>query len=59
MLREKGKDEVEHHHPVVHHEETPTEELINVNLTVPHHIDGKGTMVEDKAGTGEPESLGG
>lgn len=39
--------------------EKPTEEMVNVQATVPHHIDNRGTMVEEQAGTGDPESLGG
>ncbi len=40
-------------------DEKPTEEMVNVRATVPHHIDNRGTMVEEQAGTGDPESLGG
>lgn len=39
--------------------EKPTEEMVNMQQTVPHHIDNRGTIPEDKAGTGDPESLGG
>lgn len=43
--------------PEVH---TPTEEMVCMRMTVPHHIDNSGTSLEEKAGgTGECETLGG
>jgi hypothetical protein len=36
-----------------------TESQVNMNATVPQHGDNKGTHVEDIAGTGEHDSLGG
>lgn len=56
MLREVPEKEP---HPIVHHEEKPTEEMVCVPLTVPHHLDNQGTMPEEQAGTGKPESMGG
>jgi hypothetical protein len=36
-----------------------TESQVNMDATVPQHVDDKGTRVEDIAGTGEHDSLGG
>src|SRR5690348_6431112 len=36
-----------------------TENQVNMDATVPQHVDDKGTRVEDIAGTGEHDSLGG
>jgi hypothetical protein len=36
-----------------------TEENVNMDDTVPQHVDDKGTKVEDIAGTGKHDSLGG
>ena len=36
-----------------------TEEQVNMSDTVPQHSDDRGTKVEDIAGTGEHDSLGG
>ena len=36
-----------------------TEDQVDMKDTVPQRIDGKGTKVEDKAGTGEHDSPGG
>lgn len=36
-----------------------TESQVKMDATVPQHVDDKGTRVEDIAGTGEHDSLGG
>ena len=36
-----------------------TEDEVNMADTVPQHVDDQGTKVEDIAGTGEHDSLGG
>jgi hypothetical protein len=36
-----------------------TEEKVNMAATVPEHVDKKGTKLEDIAGTGQHDSLGG
>ncbi len=36
-----------------------TEDQVNMAATVPEHVDKKGTKVEDIAGTGQHDSLGG
>jgi hypothetical protein len=36
-----------------------TEDQVDMAATIPQHIDDKGTKVEDEAGTGENDSLGG
>jgi len=36
-----------------------TEAKVDMKDTVPQHVDNKGTKVEDAAGTGEHDSLGG
>jgi len=40
-------------------EHRPTEEQVDMEDTVPQHVDDHGTKVEDKAGTGEHDSKGG
>jgi hypothetical protein len=37
----------------------PTEDKMAMGATIPQHIDDKGTKVEDEAGTGENDALGG
>ncbi len=49
-------------HPGVHKQyecHTPTEEMVCMSHTVPQHIDSQGHKLEDDAGTGECDSLGG
>ncbi len=42
------------------HEDCRDEECqVCMRLTIPQHIDSHGTKIEDLAGTGEPETLGG
>jgi hypothetical protein len=36
-----------------------TEDEVNMRATVPQRIDGRGTKVEDIAGTGEQDARGG
>ena len=36
-----------------------TEDEVNMSKTVPHHVDNRGTKVEDIAGTGDHDSMGG
>lgn len=38
---------------------TPTEEMVCMSHTVPQHSDCHGSKLEDSAGTGECDSLGG
>ncbi|MDX1980657.1 MAG: hypothetical protein SFV51_10335 [Bryobacteraceae bacterium] len=45
--------------PGDHDKETPTEDMVCMKATVPQHIDGAGHKVEDDAGRGEPETMGG
>lgn len=40
-------------------EHRPTDEQVNMQATLPHHLDAHGSQVEDIAGTGEVEALGG
>ena len=36
-----------------------TEDEVNMSKTVPQHVDNKGTSIQDIAGTGEHDSMGG
>ena len=40
-------------------EHRPTDEQVNMQATLPHHLDDHGSQVEDIAGTGEVETFGG
>lgn len=58
-----------HHHehtPVYPHVEpkpdgsdVPTEEQVNIQKTLPHHVDDHYSKVQEQAGTGEEDALGG
>ena len=39
--------------------DVPTDDMVNMQGTVPQHVDKHFSKVEDKAGTGEPDALGG
>ncbi len=47
--------------PIAAHPEdcTDTECLVCMRLTIPQHIDNHGSKIEDMAGTGECDALGG
>jgi hypothetical protein len=45
------------HTPVYPH--VPTDEQVNMQQTVPQHVDDHFSKVQDQAGTGEPDALGG
>jgi hypothetical protein len=54
------------HTPVYPHVEpkpdgsdVPTDEQVNMQQTVPQHVDDHFSKVQDQAGTGEPDALGG
>lgn len=48
-------------HPIAAHAEdcTDTECLVCMRMTIPQHIDSHGSKIEDMAGTGECDALGG
>lgn len=48
-------------HPIAAHAEdcTDTEYLVCMRMTIPQHIDSHGSKIEDMAGTGECDALGG
>lgn len=37
----------------------PTDDMVNMHATIPHHLDDHFSKVEDMAGTGECDALGG
>jgi hypothetical protein len=37
----------------------PTEDMVNVQATIPHHVDDHFSSIEDEGGTGEVDSPGG
>jgi hypothetical protein len=52
--------EVPDHLTAAHPEDcTDTECLVCMRLTIPQHIDSHGSKIEDMAGTGEYDALGG
>ncbi len=40
-------------------DDMPTDEMVCLQKTIPQHIDNHGSKLEDQAGTGEYDALGG